>query len=78
MPAVVHLVTHGHGLSDSEVDQKLIGVFASERDAADAIQKVATLPGFAEHPNGFVTREYRVGTLNEEVVRALRQEANSA
>jgi hypothetical protein len=36
-----------------EENSLLIGVYASERDAKEAIDRLRTKPGFVDHPLGF-------------------------
>lgn len=61
--ASVFLLSHiRHGeLYDSE---KLLGAFATEEDANAQIEKYLRLPGFCDHPDGFVVDEYVVGELH--------------
>jgi hypothetical protein len=49
----VYVVQHVHVGSDGANDVKLIGVYASEDAAREAIDSLSKQPGFAEHAEGF-------------------------
>jgi hypothetical protein len=49
----VFVVQHVHVGSDGASDVKLIGVYASEADAREAIDSLSKQPGFAEQASGF-------------------------
>jgi hypothetical protein len=52
--AHVFLLWHKNpSLEDDSVDMKLIGVFSSDQDAADAQLKSTSLPGFVDCPEFF-------------------------
>lgn len=42
-------------------DVKLIGVYATHADAFAAMQRVRSLPGFRDEPDGFSIDDYEVG-----------------
>jgi hypothetical protein len=42
-------------------DVKLIGVYASNADAIEAMERVKDKPGFAISPSGFEISEYSIG-----------------
>jgi hypothetical protein len=43
-----------------EEDAKLIGVYSTADRANEARQRAASLPGFREHPEGFVVDRYEI------------------
>ena len=45
-------------------DFKLIGVFATEQQAASAIEQLKTQPGFKDYPNGFHIDAYPLNQVN--------------
>lgn len=45
-------------------DFKLIGVFATEQQAQDAIERLKSQPGFKDFPNGFHIDAYPLGQIN--------------
>ena len=46
----VFLVQHLHTLADECEDVKIIGIYQTREAALKAIEKVKTLPGFADYP----------------------------
>ena len=56
----VFLVWHSHSRF-GETDDKLIGVYNSTEDAAAAVARLSTQPGFKEYPNEFEVVEYEIG-----------------
>jgi len=52
-----------HNRPDGEFgdDAKLIGVYLTESDAQAASERLARLPGFAEHPTGWHMDRYVLG-----------------
>ena len=44
--------------ADGEEDEKLIGVYRSEEDAKQAIDRAKTKPGFKDAPAGFTIDNY--------------------
>jgi hypothetical protein len=59
----VWLLHHVHEFSDGHEDAKLIGAFATKRQANEARAQVANQPGFREHPKGFVLSKCSVGSV---------------
>lgn len=49
---------------NDHTDFKLIGVFASEKDAQNAIEQLKDKPGFKDYPNGFHIDAYPLGQIN--------------
>lgn len=60
----VYLLWHAHELSGQEDDEKLIGVYSSEKEACLAIERVDNQPGFKEHPEGFQICSYEINQDN--------------
>jgi hypothetical protein len=56
----VFLIWHVHQFPDREDDEKLIGVYRTETDAQDAIQRLRDKPGFQETPDRFVVDRYEL------------------
>ncbi len=57
----VYLLHHERDL-DGYDDVKRIGVYATEREAEAAKARACLLPGFSDHPGGFSTSRYQIGT----------------
>jgi hypothetical protein len=57
----VYALWHVHELPQQEDDAKLIGVYATRTDAGRAKRRAARLPGFKEHPAGFLVDTYEIG-----------------
>jgi hypothetical protein len=57
---LVFLLWHVHELPDGEEDAKLIGVYSTREKAEEARHRVASQPGFREHPDGFQVSDYRL------------------
>src|SRR5690349_1538728 len=63
-PETVFLLWHTPTYPDQKgEDSKLIGVYRTAPDAADAQSRVAEKPGFRDYPDGFEIVEY---TLNRD------------
>jgi hypothetical protein len=58
--AAVYIVTHTHDLDGFE-DAKMIGVYASRKDAQLAVKRKRTFPGFRDHPKGFHVARLELG-----------------
>ena len=55
----VHALWHLHPETDRfEQDWKLIGIYASAREAEQARARVEDKPGFRDHPDGFTVVEH--------------------
>ena len=52
-----YVLWHVHK-QDGEDDEKLIGVYRTEEDAKQAIERLKEKPGFKEHQNGFLIDIY--------------------
>ena len=73
MPSVF-VLQHCHVMPSDEDDIKMIGVYASRKDAEAAIERLRLQPGFIDHPrmvdpdaddrNGFYIDEYEIGEDN--------------
>ena len=57
----VYVVLHVHEFADGHEDVKLIGVYATETEANNAVRAVADQPGFRDHKDGFSIDKYPVG-----------------
>ena len=57
------LLWHVHELPNGEEDAKLIGVYSTDELANQARQRAATLPGFRDHPNGFIVDRYTLSSV---------------
>lgn len=55
------LVMHVHNLPTGEEDFKVIGIYATERAAEDAVVRAKRLPGFLDSFDGFSIEAYGVG-----------------
>ena len=56
----IYLLSHLRDEEDSS-DEKIIGVYASEGDAQDAVARLRSQPGFRRYPDGFVIDRYEIG-----------------
>ena len=56
-----YLLWHVHEFWAQEDDAKLIGVYATKADAKGAQRRAIKLPGFRQHPKGFLIDECEVG-----------------
>lgn len=56
----VYLVEHVREKSDGESDIKTIGIYSSEKNAKDAIDKISKLIGFRDYPDGFTADKYLI------------------
>ena len=54
MAQKVFMVTHTHEMNPGEDDDKLIGVYSTKEKADLAAGRAKTLPGFRDHPDGFL------------------------
>ena len=71
----VYLVQHLHVINENEEDVKIIGIYSSEENAIDAINRLKTQPGFKDSPeiinpltdnktDGFYIDKYKVDEDN--------------
>jgi len=58
---MVYLVHHIHEFPDGSEDIKLIGVYASEEEAINAVERARQLPGFIKFPEGFEISSHKIG-----------------
>lgn len=49
----VFVVQHAHQFPNSREDMKLIGVYASQAKAQEAVDRLRLVEGFRDHPQGF-------------------------
>ncbi|MEO7715898.1 MAG: hypothetical protein ABIY70_06840 [Capsulimonas sp.] len=56
----VFVLIHIHTFEDGVQDFKMIGVYSSRDQAALAIERMLTQPGFCDTPEGFVITVYPV------------------
>jgi hypothetical protein len=56
---VVFLLWHSYNLDDKE-EPKLLGVYSTRERVMERRESAALLPGFRDHPGGFIIDEYRV------------------
>ena len=58
----VYLVWHCRVLSEEPLieDEKLIGVYSTEKLAEEAIERNKTFKGFCDFPKGFYLNEYEI------------------
>lgn len=49
----VFVVQHTHQIHNGQEDVKLIGVYASQAKAQEAVDRLRLIDGFCDHPNGF-------------------------
>jgi hypothetical protein len=54
----VFVLQHVHILDDGEEDVKMIGVYSTHEQAASAIERLSTQPGFCDLPEGFEIDPY--------------------
>ncbi len=54
----VYVLQHEYEVTEDRDDTKFIGVYSTRENAEAAIGRLATQPGFAEHPTGFCIDEY--------------------
>jgi hypothetical protein len=60
----VFVLWHSHPTGANELNEKLIGIYASRHAALEAQGRVSTKPGFSAYPEGFEIVEYTVGSDN--------------
>jgi hypothetical protein len=56
----VFIVQHARRFPDGREDVKLIGVYASEARAQEAVARLRLVEGFRDHPNAFSIDRYVV------------------
>jgi homoserine kinase type II len=56
----IYILTHVFDLPDDQEDVKLIGVYSTEEDAKDAVERAKLRPGFAAFPEGFNIDSYEL------------------
>ncbi len=57
----VFLVQHEHELPGYRDEVKLIGVYATQEDADEAVERLKQHVGFRDHPDGFSVDKYEIG-----------------
>lgn len=60
----VFIVHHVHEFSDGHEDTKLIGVYTSENAAHEAVERLRSVEGFRDNPQGFTVDRYTVDRDN--------------
>jgi len=61
MNDTVYLLWFVQEQQDSEDIELLIGIYASEDDAKEAIERVKGKPGFVDFPAGFEIHPHKIG-----------------
>jgi hypothetical protein len=56
----VFVLQHVHEMDDGTEDVKFIGVYSSRQKAQAAAERLCSVVGFADAPDGFHIDEYRV------------------
>jgi hypothetical protein len=56
----VFVLQHTHEDEHGNEDTKLIGVYATQTDAENAVSRVNQLPGFRNHKDGFTIDSYEI------------------
>jgi hypothetical protein len=57
----VFILWHSHPTGAGEMNEKLIGVYATEEDANGAIERFQVQPGFCDYLEGFEIDPYEIG-----------------
>jgi len=57
----VFVVQHAHQIANGREGVKLIGVYASQAKAQEAVDRLRPVEGFRDHPDGFSIDRYIVG-----------------
>jgi hypothetical protein len=57
----VHLLWYIREWAGGEDTELLIGVYRTEANARDAIERLKNQPGFVEYPEGFLVVPYELG-----------------
>jgi hypothetical protein len=61
---IAFLLWHTRETTGFGDDAKMIGVYSSEEAAQAAKRRSALLPGFRDHPDGFIIDRYQVDNDN--------------
>lgn len=56
----VYVVQHLHAFPDGTEDVKFIGVYSSELQAKQAVDRLRSVRGFSSHPEGFSIDRYDI------------------
>jgi hypothetical protein len=56
----VYVVQHLHIINEDEEDIKMIGVYATEQLAQEAVERLRQQPGFCDAPEGFHISRYEL------------------
>ncbi|MFD0362806.1 hypothetical protein ACFQZZ_15285 [Nocardia sp. GCM10030253] len=54
------LLEHVRPVGDDADDRKRIGIYESEADARNAVDRLRTQPGFCDYPDNFVVQSYEI------------------
>jgi hypothetical protein len=57
----VFILWHSHPTGAGEMNEKLIGVYATEEEASSAIERLKLRPGFCDYLEGFEIAPYEIG-----------------
>jgi hypothetical protein len=57
----IFILWHSHPTGNDELNEKLIGVYATAEDASSAIDRIKVQPGFRASLEGFEICRYEVG-----------------
>jgi homoserine kinase type II len=60
---VVYVLWHSHRISKNNIQEKMIGVFATRKSALEAKRELKNKIGFKSYPNGFKVFRYEVGMV---------------
>jgi len=56
----VFIVQHKRHKDEDNEDTKFIGVYSSNQNAVDAVNRLKKQPGFKDHSTGFYIDEYEI------------------
>jgi hypothetical protein len=59
--STVFILWHSHPTGGGEMNEKLIGVYATESDASRAIDRIKVQSGFRDYLEGFEIIRYEIG-----------------
>lgn len=59
----IYCLMHSYDNSQGEAEEKVLGYFISKTEATNAIEPFRCLPGFRDHPGGFIVDGIELGRL---------------